>query len=99
MGGGPGGGAGALAWLLVAVLLLALGSSTSPAACSSRVLPAEDGDVMVRAAGAGGAYGGRGGERVVVGRSLLQRAASRPPSPVPNPPRATVAPGTPPRKA
>ncbi|XBI36009.1 hypothetical protein VPH35_121600 [Triticum aestivum] len=90
---------GVLAWLLVAVLLLALSSSTTWAACSSRVLPAADGDVMVRAAGAGGAYGGRGGERVVMGRSLLQRLASRPPSPVPNPPRATVAPGPPPRKA
>ncbi|XBI07866.1 hypothetical protein VPH35_135699 [Triticum aestivum] len=93
------GGGGAFAWLLVAVLLMALGSSTSTAACSSRVLPAAEGDVMARAAGAGGAYGGRGGERVVMGRSLLQRAAWRPPSPLPNPPRATVAPGPPPRKA
>ncbi|KAI4976679.1 hypothetical protein ZWY2020_050286 [Hordeum vulgare] len=128
---------GVLAWLLLAVLILALGSSTSPAPCSSRVLPAgtpcvrdpvwivlqtlvqllgrrrtytvltflvscdaaADGGVMVRAAGDGGAYRGRGGERAAAGRSLLQRAASRPPSPVPNTPRATVAPGTPPRMA
>ncbi|CAM0913088.1 unnamed protein product [Alopecurus aequalis] len=93
---------GVFAWLLVAGLLL--GSCTSPAACASRLLPVPA-SAEVRAVGVAeevpGGAAHTGGERVAMlmrRRSLFQRL-SRPPSPVPNTPRSSGAPGPPPRLA
>ncbi|XBI07865.1 hypothetical protein VPH35_135698 [Triticum aestivum] len=85
------GGSAALAWLLVAGLLL--GSGATPA-CSSRLLPVRAyRDAKVWFAG-GPDYGGSGKAALVVRRSLGLRLTA-PPSPTSNTPRASAAPAPP----